>query len=148
LPAHERPAACTAACDCLPGCRAAPFPAADSPETCIAHCFETADARCRERGCLKAECRTYCGEVLRESNRLCPVRGSTDGRPVEVPVVLASPEGLEGFHVVKGADYLTPEAEACELRASRRLPRQIDGPAVGFRCAFDTDPGQSGCPTE
>ncbi len=140
-----RTTACRLSCFCMPGCLAQPFPPADSPETCIKHCDDTAEGRCRASGCLRPESRTFCGDVLRESNRLCNVRRLADGGPVEVPVVMQGPAALSGFFVVKGADYQTSEADACQLRAGRRRPARAPTPRIGFRCAFDAAPGQSDC---
>jgi formylglycine-generating enzyme required for sulfatase activity len=146
-PEAERSPDCHAACLCLPTCRGAAFPPADAPETCLRHCYDTAEDRCRERGCLKSGCRTFCGDVLRESNRLCQVRTATGGAPVEVPVVLDSPQGLSGYHVVKGGDYLVSEEDACALRVGRRIAGSDINPRIGFRCAFDAEPGQRDCET-
>lgn len=143
----DRDPDCEAACRCLPDCRAAGFPPAEAPDTCLRHCFDVSEARCRERGCLAPACRTFCGEVLRESNRLCEVRQSVGGAPVEVPVILTAPPGLEGHYVVKGGDYLVSEAEACALRVGRRSAGQGISSRIGFRCAFDAAPGQRDCNT-
>ncbi|MCK6573751.1 formylglycine-generating enzyme family protein [Myxococcota bacterium] len=144
-PREGRSEACAQACLCLPTCRGATFPPAATPETCLNHCFDVAEDRCRERGCLNADCRTFCGDLVRESNRLCDVRRQPGDRPVEVPLVTTSPRGLEGNFVVKGGDYLISEDDACDLRVGRRRPQAGGSPRVGFRCAFDVPPGQRDC---
>jgi hypothetical protein len=141
----SRSPACAQACLCLPTCRGAAFPPAESPAACLSHCFETAEDRCRERGCLNTECRTFCGDLVRESNRLCDVRRLPGDLPVEVPLVETAATGLEGNYVVKGGDYLVSEDEACELRVGRRRPQAGGSPRVGFRCAYDVPPGQRDC---
>ncbi len=139
-------AGCASTCACASSCLEQDFPTSPDPLACDRTCFESTEARCRSSGCLLAECRTSCGDVLRESNRLCRVRSQADGAPVEVPLVLVGAAGLEENHVVKGADYLTRDDDACEVRRSRR--RGVAGFAsnIGFRCAFDLPPGTTSCP--
>jgi len=144
-PREGRSDACAQACLCLSTCRGAALPPAATPETCLSHCFDVAEGRCRSRGCLTPDCRTFCGEFVRESNRLCDVRRQPGDRPVEVPLMTTSPPGLEGHFVVKGGDYLISEDDACDLRIGRRRPQSDGSPRVGFRCAFDVPPGQRDC---
>jgi formylglycine-generating enzyme required for sulfatase activity len=134
--------ACEGACACTSSCLLESPAVPDGASECVEHCYLTSEAECRASGCMDGACRTFCGEITHESVRSCRVRRSGDG-PVEVPAVLEHPEGLDGLFVVKGGHYAMTAEDRCEMRVAARRPgRGASGSAyVGFRCAFDLDPG-------
>lgn len=130
---------CTAHCACLDD----PNEPAASDSGCIAACFDaysTCATGCTERGVVST--------CLKDGNDsrprpLCKPR-SYDAAAAKVgrvtPAALQS-DAIKGRHVVRGANF--QEVDACDLRPTRRTPKNVSSPLVGFRCVYE--PGQGPC---